>query len=1245
MKGNGITTVKFKTISIALVMSIILQIVIPILMPLKSIAGTKIEESVTTEKLGDIKLSTTPDNSTISIGDEIIIDVIVTGTDIVGFAGYINYDNNVFNEIDTSNIITSYRIDDDAGPEDDGYYLSVRDGSNIGASNSTMFSIKFVAKANADISTVSIIGIWLTQAGKPAVPDYGPDDMGYDVSITFPEQVETYSVKYNKNTTDEVTEMPTNATNITKGTSYTIGQEPKREGYAFTGWQTADGTAYIAGNSYEINSNLDLYAQWRELNKYTITYNKNTTDEVTNMPTSSETKTEGIDYTIAAAPTRTGHTFEGWNTKSDGTGTSYVAESLYRTDENLELFAKWTPIRTTLTVNPNGGVWETFSTAQDYVGEYNTTKQISNPTSGPKGYLINFDPNGGETEDLIKEQTTTFDRWTLTGGGTLNGNTFTYGTESGTLTATYVGNNIILPLATKQGHRFKGWYTAPTEGTLIGQVGDTYMPDGSKRLYAQWEEIEYNVTINPAGGTYKGTTEVSTETGNFEETIVLEIPKAPKGYTITLNNDDTITTVEQKNTFNKWIKSGKGIIEENIYTFGDGDGTLTATYTPKEVELETPIKNGYRFDGWYTLKIGGTKVESGFIPEEDMILYAHWTAEKYTVTFNPGENATVNPTSKEVTYGEEYGELPVPTKTGGTFLGWYNGNEEITADNIVEITSNITLTAKWEETTYTLTVNLNGGKVGENTTIAPITGKYNETVTLPTVTAPEGYTITLNNNYGSNETKTQKQTQRLEKWTTQDGGEITGLTYTFGEKDDTITAVYKREAVTLEEPGTRTGYTFEGWYTEAENGVKVNNEYEPTGDIELFAHWTAKKYTVTFNPGENATVNPTSKEVTYGEEYGELPVPTKAGGKFLGWYNGETQITQNTIVEITSNITLIARWEGEVYTLTVNLNGGKVGENTTIAPITGTYNETITLPTVTAPEGYTITLNNNYGENQTKTQKQTQRLEKWTTQDGGEITGLTYTFGEKDDTITAVYVREPVTLETITRTGYKFEGWYTEAENGVKVNNEYEPTGDIELFAHWTAEKYTVTFNPGNNATVDTTSKEVTYEEKYGELPIPQRPGYEFNGWYNGNEEITADDIVEITNDTTLTAKWLGAEYTVTFDYGDGEGTQTTKTVRNEGTYGQLPEATKEGHEFEGWFDDNGNKIESTTIVNLTQDITLHARYTPKQYTIKFLNDDGSIIEQKTVNHGDTITYTGETPEKGNVPLGYNAVFSGWDNE
>lgn len=71
------------------------------------------------------------------------------------------------------------------------------------------------------------------------------------------------------------------------------------------------------------------------------------------------------------------------------------------------------------------------------------------------------------------------------------------------------------------------------------------------------------------------------------------------------------------------------------------------------------------------------------------------------------------------------------------------------------------------------------------------------------------------------------------------------------------------------------------------------------------------------------------------------------------------------------------------------------------------------------------------------------------------------------------------------------------------------------------AAKFTVTFNPGENATVSTTSKEVTYNSTYHTLPTPVKPNYNFLGWFTaGGTEITSDSTVKIEADTTLYAKW-----------------------------------------------------------------------------------------------------------------------------
>ena len=118
-----------------------------------------------------------------------------------------------------------------------------------------------------------------------------------------------------------------------------------RDGYTFAGWNTASdgsGTSYAEGATYSTDENLTLYAEWTALATYTVTYNANGADS--RSTPDDQTKTEGTDLTLADNTdglARDGVKFAGWNTASDGTGTSYAEGATYSTDANLTLYAEW----------------------------------------------------------------------------------------------------------------------------------------------------------------------------------------------------------------------------------------------------------------------------------------------------------------------------------------------------------------------------------------------------------------------------------------------------------------------------------------------------------------------------------------------------------------------------------------------------------------------------------------------------------------------------------------------------------------------------------------------------------------------------------------------------------------------------------------------------------------------------------------------------------------------------------------
>ncbi|NLD16639.1 MAG: InlB B-repeat-containing protein, partial [Tissierellia bacterium] len=152
--------------------------------------------------------------------------------------------------------------------------------------------------------------------------------------------VATYKITYNANGGSGAPSSQTK----THGVTLTLtSNKPTRSCYTFRRWNTnssGTGTNYSSGGSYTANSAATLYAKWT-VKTYTVSYNKNTTETVTNMP-SSQTKTCGKTLTLKATlPARTGYCFLGWNTKANGTGTNYARSASYTANSAVTLYARW----------------------------------------------------------------------------------------------------------------------------------------------------------------------------------------------------------------------------------------------------------------------------------------------------------------------------------------------------------------------------------------------------------------------------------------------------------------------------------------------------------------------------------------------------------------------------------------------------------------------------------------------------------------------------------------------------------------------------------------------------------------------------------------------------------------------------------------------------------------------------------------------------------------------------------------
>ena len=454
-------------------------------------------------------------------------------------------------------------------------------------------------------------------------------------------------------------------------------------------------------------------------------------------------------------------------------------------------------------------------------------------------------------------------------------------------------------------------------------------------------------------------------------------------------------------------------------------------------------------------------------------------------------------------------------------------------------TQNITMTYSMQVVSmYTVTFNPNGGTVSESTLKVKNGDAYG---ILPTpirdgYTFDGWYTATTGGTQVTSATKATANAEVFAHWTAKTynvslvlgGGSILGGSFAATAK---VGAGYTLPA---ESNVTRTGYTFDGWYTQETDGTEVTSGTTVTADnvhTTLYAHWTAKNVTITLDP-MSGTVGQTSVTRAYNTAY-NLPVPTRDDYTFDGWYTEETGgnlVHNDSIVTNENAHTLYAHWTKiPAATYTVTLDLGYVGANNVV-------------------------------------------------------------FGSVSGTFTSHSLIAPV------RDGYKFLGWFTEVDGGTQVGNSIDVTANVTMYAHWEAV-YTVTlhFNNGTSEQVVFTDMSGTFSAHTALNPV--RANYKFLGWFTqatGGEK--KDAAFALAADTDLYAHWEGVEVTVTLDLGDGktfaDGEQTkTVTVKYGESY-TFDTVTADNQTVVAWTAEPngvGTRYELNGTSAFTANITLYA--------------------------------------------------------
>lgn len=222
---------------------------------------------------------------------------------------------------------------------------------------------------------------------------------------------------------------------------------------------------------------------------------------------------------------------------------------------------------------------------------------------------------------------------------------------------------------------------------------------------------------------------------------------------------------------------------------------------------------------------------------------------------------------------------------------------------------------------------------------------------------------------------------------------------------------------------------------------------------------------------------------------------------------------------------------------------------------------------------------------------------------------------------------------------YKFLGWFTKADGGDEFKFGTDVIKDkTELFAHWSINTYTVTFDSnGHGGTPSPSSVTGPYNSSVS-APSMSDEHYIFDGWYDANNNKIDFDTYKLSESLTLTAHWTPKQYTVIFDKnGHGAANPSSKTLDYGAAVPDPGDLSENHYHFEGWFDANNNKIDFNSYT-VPGDVTLKAHWTPEDYEVEFnLNGHGgsATIAPTKVPYGSKVSAPSE-------PSDEDYSFDGW---
>lgn len=652
----------------------------------------------------------------------------------------------------------------------------------------------------------------------------------------------------------------------------------------------------------------------------------------------------------------------------------------------------------------------------------------------------------------------------------------------------YWNNSNSLPIPEKAGYIFEGWWTSLYDfGELVNDnnIADFAMPNLT--LYAKWRAIEYSIKYVTNGGS-------EIEDGIYITDHVYELRKDTykedyvfygwydnpelQGYKIDILDKNSIG---DKIFYARWVQDAFRVNLNVNKNYTDG---VPADIEQIQLEIKynqnynLPIPNaiGFTFIGWfngnkkYTNEYGESV--GVFLEEDDIDLIAVWSRDKYFIKINAdgsfkwltqnGEDFNFSDTKEYI----EYNKNLCPNcniksqieKEGAqsNAIKKYLFKEGHIFKNMIFDKNDSSSLACWHD----IDNNFNDGDIIE--IFADYRVETNFKIYLKN-DETDAYTKILEANYGD--------LLIFESFPTKTG-------YTFKEfiVDENYEDKYNGKYVGTHLAPGLVFYTYNPNLAQTMPDLSIGVELDGS-DIYLKAVYTPNEYAVNF---AGTIENIDSLVVTFGKAYNSsnnnaLPIPTKTGYDFAGWYldlNDETcKVTDEQGCTNSWNVaydcTLQAKFNAIHYQVTLDFCGG---------------------------------------------------------------------IGEKDKVEVIFDKNMPSYIKVPTKTGYTFLGFFEELngagmqfyDNDMQSVMQWTFTQSKTIYAHWQAKTYTVTLDPqnGTKGTVIT----VTYDQPMPSgLEAPTRTGYNFQGYYSsydGNGTNYYDSKMKTKNNwnidshITLYAYW-----------------------------------------------------------------------------------------------------------------------------